>query len=255
MKRLVMILLVMIMVMASSSVYAYDNDFETHFALEARDIGPCRKLVGKTEILLAFVSTPDHPWTDDKKQEVFDVSDSSVQIMKDEALRYGNTLELSYYPFEFSIPMEFSKDYEWYDYLLQNDYKVQNMDVIQQRYRRSLHVDSAPIIFLFNSWDRSYSRTTSAQNASFEDECSIIFCDTDMHDNYLTHELLHQFGAIDYYDYDNEGVENVAKKYFPESDMLIVSHDIDELTAFLVGWTDEIGPNAEAFLKETDGLR
>ena len=74
-----------------------------------------------------------------------------------------------------------------------------------------------------------------------------------MDDNYLTHELFHQFGAIDLY--NQEGVEKVALKYFPNSDMLTVSHVIDDLTAYLVGWTDTLSAKAQKFLKETEGLR
>ena len=37
--------------------------------------------------------------------------------------------------------------------------------------------------------------------------------------------------------------------------MLTVSHEVDDLTAFLVGWTDTLSGKAQAFLDETKGLR
>ena len=47
----------------------------------------------------------------------------------------------------------------------------------------------------------------------------------------------------------------MAEKYFPNSDMLTVSHEVDELTAYLIGWTDGLGQKSQAFLQETEGLR
>ena len=258
MKRKIFILLLVFTTMIMNSIMAYadyNNSFEEHFALQARDIGPCRKLTGNVRIMLIFVNTPEHPWTEKKKEEVYSVSTSSINIMKKEAARYGQYLNLSYGHLDFHIPTEYDDNQEWYRYILEKAYHVSNMDVIQQRYRRALRVDSAPMIFLFNSWDRSYSKVKSSLNANYDDEYCVIFCDTDMHDNYLTHELMHLYGAIDLYDYRGEGVEKIAKKYFPTSDMLHVSHNIDDLTAFLVGWTETISSNASKFLTETDGLR
>ena len=37
---------------------------DVHFALRGRDYGPCKKLLGDVEIIVIFVNTPQHPWTD-----------------------------------------------------------------------------------------------------------------------------------------------------------------------------------------------
>jgi len=231
------------------------NAYEDHFALSARDIGPSRKLLGDVTIMLAFVSTPEHPWTPEKKQEVFDVSDSSVRIMTEAAREYGAELNLKYRTLDYSISCEYNKDRAWYKEILNKFYKVQDMAVIQQRYRRFLNVDSAPMIFLFNSWDQSITYVCSANTPTWNDEMCVIFCDTKMHDNYLTHELFHQYGAIDLYDYNGEGVKAAADRIFSHSCMREVSHTVDELTAFLIGWTDKLSVKTQKFLDETKGLR
>ena len=226
-----------------------------HFALRARDCGPCDKLLGDAYIILAFVSTPQHPWTQTMKDRVGSVSRSSIAIMESEAKRYGARLSLQLGILDFSVPYEYGKDKQWYKYILDQNYDPPVIAEALDYYRGYLNVDTVAMIFLFNSWDRSYTTCTSRDYPNYSDEYCVIFCDTDMHDNYLTHEVLHLYGAIDYYDYDGEGVQKAAYKYFPDSDMMYPSHVVDELTAYLIGWTDTLTYKARAFLAETEGLR
>ena len=66
----------------------------------------------------------------------------------------------------------------------------------------------------------------------------------------IAHELLHQFGAIDFY-FPRE-IEAIAKKYIGDSIMCNSSVDtVDDLTAYLVGWKDTVSENSYLFLKET----
>ena len=222
-----------------------------HFAFKAMDRGVNAKLLGDVEIILVYVSTPNHPWTSEQKDAVRKVSFSSVDIMMAEAKRYGADLNLSFGGLDFTIPYEYDADLTWYFYILNNIFHVDSIVDICEYYEKSLDKDGTPIIFLFNSWDISYSYSSNEDYPEWNEELCVIFCDTDMHDNYLTHELLHQYGAIDLYDYNKEGVEAVAKKYFPNSDMLTVSHEIDPLNAYLVGWTDSLTDDAIYFLNET----
>ena len=67
--------------------------------------------------------------------------------------------------------------------------------------------------------------------------------------NGFQHELLHVFGAKDFY-YPKE-VEQWATKHFPESIMNSSDEEVDTLTAYLVGWTDTVADNAIAFLKDS----
>ena len=71
----------------------------------------------------------------------------------------------------------------------------------------------------------------------------------------MAHELLHLFGAIDLYDYDNEGVRAIAEQFFPDSVMMKPTYVIDELTAYLIGWTKQPSPKVLQFLARTKGLR
>ena len=228
--------------------------FKDHFALQAKDLGSCRRLTGDNCIVLIFVSTPAHPWTDEMREKVFQVSRSSVKYMQQEAKRYGAQLRFSLASVNFSIPFEHNRDKKWYYHILKERYHTDTIVDAYNHYKQNLK-KNATIIFLFNSWEISYTCLCSRSRPNWKDEFCVIFCDTKMHDNYLTHEVMHLYGAIDFYDYRKEGVAAVARQLFPDSNMLKVSHVIDDLTAYIVGWTDQLSPKAIEFLEKTRGLR
>ena len=70
---------------------------------------------------------------------------------------------------------------------------------------------------------------------------------------------MHQYGAVDLYDLSSEGVEEISEQIFPDSVMLRQEGtEIDELTAYLIGWIDDpsvLSDDTLFFLTLTDGLR
>ena len=223
-----------------------------HFALRSRNVGPCRKLLGNVTLLVVFVNTPQHPWTEQKKQEVYQITNSSLGYMRKNARAYHANVNFSAGYLEFYVSSEASfegNNSDWYWEIIHNVYHEQSIVQVYDRYRKDMGVDEAPMIFLFNSWDRSYT------SCGWDEEYCVIFCDTKMHDNYLTHEVYHLYGAIDYYDYNNEGVEKIARKYFPRNVMACTGRNMDDLTAYILGWTETLSRKANQFLQATDGLR
>lgn len=65
------------------------------------------------------------------------------------------------------------------------------------------------------------------------------------------HELLHLFGAEDFY--YPPVVEKAADKWLPDS-IMNEGHTIDALTRVLVGWDTWLSGNAEGFLNDTKGV-
>lgn len=228
---------------------------DVHFALRGRDYGPCKKLLGDVEIIVIFVNTPQHPWTDAQREAVYRVSYSSVDYMEKAARQYHADFRPTLGFLEFTVSTEFSSDLAWYWEIIHNVYQENSIVQVYDRYRQDLHVDEAPIIFMFNSWDLSHTYNSEVDYPGWKEEFCVIFCDTNMHDQYLNHELYHQFGAIDLYDYENEGVARIAKRIFGKSLMLCNGPPTDELTAYLIGWTDQLSPASRQFLQETEGLR
>ena len=239
------------LVLLSSQAFADAS----HFALLGRDLGPCRRLTGSAYVILVFVSTPAHPWTQKQKEAVYDVSWSSLDYIRANAKKYRADLDITYGCLDFSINTEYSRDLAWYWEIIHDEFHAQSIQQVYDYYKQSLQVDEAPILFLFNSWDLSCTYMCKADYPGWNEEFCVIFCDTQMHDHYLTHELYHLYGAIDLYDYSGEGVARIAHKYFGNCDMRCTSADVDDLTAYLIGWTDSLSASAQGFLRETKGLR
>ena len=226
-----------------------------HFALTSKNLGPCRELLGEVHITLVFVNTPLHPWNEEKKDEVFRMSWSSIDCMQKEARRYGANVNMRIGWLEYNLPFEHDKELKWYYTILEDYFHTKNIADLIRYYETYCKADNAPIIFLFNSWDRSHCYMCTKDFPRWNEEFGVIFCDTQLHDNFLTHEFLHIYGAIDLYDYNNEGVRAIAEQYFPDSVMMKPTHVIDELTAYLIGWTKQPSAKVMEFLSRTKGLR
>ncbi len=231
------------------------NSDNGHFALSGKNLGPCRELVGNIYVMLFFVHTPLHPWSEAKKEEAFRQTWSSIGYMKKEAVRYGAGVDMRVAWFEYSLPFEHDKELKWYHTILRDYFHNESMADLLKYYEGYFKVDNAAIVFLFNSSDRSHCYMSTKAFPYWKEEFGVIFFGKDFHDNYLTHEFLHLFGAIDLYDYDNEGVRAVAEQYFPDSIMMKSTYVIDELTAYLIGWTKQPSPKVLQFLSKTKGLR
>lgn len=126
-----------------------------------------------------------------------------------------------------------------------------NAAAMQNYYERQYHCTEAPIIFAINRPMRSFASVNNTKSFFRQDEFSAVFRHTSgmFESRVLLHELLHQFGAPDYY-YPQVTV-NAAYRYFPDSIMFMNGNEIDDLTRCLIGWTNELTPRAMAFLRET----
>ncbi len=241
---------------ALSSTGADALAYSNHFALRGHEWGPCDRFVGDAYIILVFISTPLHPWTQSVKDQVNNASWSSIANMEREAGKYGASLNLRFGGLDYTVPYEQNSDLKWYNYLMEEVFHVKSIKELYEYYQSSLCADTVSMVFLFNSNDRSHTYMTSCDYPYWNEEFSVIFCDPSLlHDNLLTHEVLHLYGAIDLYDYSYEGVQRISERYFPASVMRNGRQGVDELTAYLIGWKSTLSSNAKAFLNETQGLR
>ena len=226
-----------------------------HFALRSRDVGACRKLLGNIRAIVVIVNTPQHPWTQAKRDELNRVSWSSVEYMNKNAQTYHANAHFDFCYLEYTLSGEYDENLNWYWEILHDYFHLNSMQEIQDYYTSPADVDEAPVLFMFNSWALSHTYTAYTDYPGWNEEFCVIFCDTKMNDNYLTHELYHQYGAIDLYDYHNEGIYALSRKYFPNSVMRCEGVEMDDLNAYLIGWTDTLSDKAQRFLKESEGMR
>ena len=241
------------------------NGQDFHWVELGRDLGPAAKLIGDIQLLLVFVSTPEHPWSEEEISNFFDAVQPSTDFIMDEAERYGVPLSLSTQYFEASIPYEFDGsdlnniDLSWYWYLVKNYFHTDGMVSMHEAYEERFGKNNTPFLFVFNTLYRDITYSADLSHPNWQEEFSINYGQQPPGDNSIAHELMHQYGAVDLYDLSSEGVEKVSEQIFPDSVMLsLEGTEIDELTAYLIGWIDdpaELSDDTLYFLTATDGLR
>ncbi len=116
--------------------------------------------------------------------------------------------------------------------------------------------DAKPVILVLNKRLRSFATvvyTTDKPHSESKREVSVIGRGCSGFENRtICHELFHNFGASDLY--EPSKVQELAELYLPDS----IMNDgilVDALTAYCIGWTDILSPEAQAFLWETRKLK
>ncbi len=229
-----------------------DNpQIKDNFFLEARNLGASRKLRGDIEIIICFMKKRPTDFTEFARAQFTEELYKACDWLKSEAERYGTKLTFKYRFFKIDTPAD-AQYTEVYD-LIKNFFNSQamSMDQLQSRYEKMSGSDESPFILVFDEKARSYAQKQSAQRIARQ-ETSIVYKERDnlFHWTTIAHELLHQFGAMDFY-YPREVVE-CARRYIKDSIMGVGAPNIlDDLTAYLVGIKDTISADTYYFLKET----
>ena len=229
---------------SASSDVIVPKGLENHIYLDSRSGGSCNSLTGKVLLTIIFVNDADSSWTKEDIQEIQTEQTKAASSLKESALSYGAELELEMNYMEVDVKESFTRldHYEWVkNALCQAGFK--NTEEASEEIKRKYDVKEAPILFYANRPGRSFA---IQYDNSDRLEYSILYRDA----GDFRHELNHLFGADDYY--YPEKVKTIAQKYFQESVMLSSdSQKVDSLTAYLIGWTDEIEEDALEFLYET----
>lgn len=205
-------------------------------------------LKGDVDVKLFFVNDDESEWTD---KEIERVTQNSImpalEFLKDEAKSYGVQLN-------FSV-QSFFEEQQYHGIINKN---LRNggstKDVLIQAakhlgYNSVLAMDGdlreknggREVIYLtlVNKDGISFARNQIARGNIGHIEHCVIFAPFD--DSTVAHEILHLFGAEDYY--DGERLD-VARKLYPLDIMLLETHSLSLLkvgdaTAFSIGWTNE----------------
>ena len=224
---------------------------EDHYYLEARGKGYCETFSGDVVLNFVFVTDSESGWTSDEIAQAKVDLDGYVISVRERASEYGVPLNLSYEFKEASISVAATQDdtERWRNKVavalgyLSEDNAQLALEAIQD-------CDSAPIFYLLNKKGRSVANMGLSRTGGE----SVIYYVKDGNAGAFTHELLHVFGARDFY--YPESVQTLADTYLSGS--IMISSDaedgVDDLTAYLVGWRDDISPNAQAFLDGTADL-
>lgn len=211
----------------TSYVYAFSQD---------RDKGACRMLRGDLELTVILVSADEQPW---KVQDLGDVSRSvseAIETLEEEAAAYDVALSITPVYYKTAAPADVDSE-NWRDNAIASIPELAGVDSWANR----------PVLFCVNTPGRCFARTGG-------DHMEYVIYYTDYDPGTVRHELLHLFGAEDFYFY--EEVEAAAYRHFPRSVMLNsdTNAETDPLTAYLVGWTEEPEGAAADFMADISHL-
>lgn len=225
------------------------------------DLGTCRTLMGDISIVLFFMDDFQSNWTE-KEIESFVLNDvePGLKFLEEEAGRRGIGLN-------FCIKKVCSSlMYDGEVILSIKDTGLATTDVLYQA-ARSLHYSSDEEMLadykkqygtevvcytIFNKNGTSYAiNPPRGDTTKVEEHCIVFKYDltSDRDDpigaqaSIISHELLHLYGAEDYYAPASR--KRLAQKHWPSDIMLKVKYDIADnnlgnATAFYVGWTNRV---------------
>ena len=175
-----------------------------------------------------------------------------MEILMSEANRYGASLQIKGCHLEMNVSPKASPR-DGFSLVVDN-FRSKTVEQLQEYYKERKGIDSIPLILAFNEAGRCFSYSRNNKRKGDVQEISVVFYEGNKMPEVLSraiaHEVLHQFGAIDFY-FPQE-VESIAKKYIGSSIMGGSSSlTVDDLTAYLVGWKDTVSASSYEFLRDT----
>ncbi len=217
------------------------EELRDHVYLAYRGKGYCEKLTGKVVVTVIFVSDPEGTWSETEINESKTELQSIADRISADAANYGAQVSISFSYKTVSISERIVNNVT--DAWMASALSAAGLPALRESNPKleSLYgVDAAPVCFFANHGGRAFA------SGSYGSEYSIIYDNT----HAFYHELNHIFGAKDFY-YPKE-VKEFSKTYLPDSIMVSSSSGVmDDLTAYLIGWTDTLSDNALSFLKST----
>ncbi len=219
------------------------GEYSDHVLLERKNMGGCKTLIGNVVVSAVFVKDNDSSWDTDSMNAQSDLLEAALKQLSLTAESYGYDLSLSaeYY---FAITNTSGRIEDGSDFARKalESANLPELHSVNLELKDMYGCDEAPVIFFLNKDGRSYAVNSTA---SYE----FAICYTTEYST-IMHELLHIFGACDLY--TPQAVNELAKNYYPDSIMINSTNgEIDELTAYSVGWLDDLSVSSKEFLDKT----
>lgn len=220
---------------------------DNHIFLDNKNCGACKSFTGNVLITVILVDDEESTWTTADMEDFRQVQMAATAKILKATREFHVALKINVQYMRCRVKGTFNqRDFsEWVKSAVKACGFADEKQIIPTLKKRH-GVKEAPVLFAVNRKGRSFTVTNTDDNGF---EYTVLYRD---HGDYR-HELLHLFGAKDYY--FPVAVRNVAKKYFANSIMMITKNAVvDSLTAYLVGWTERLSADAARFLEETAWL-
>ena len=222
--------------------------YSKHILLANRNEGGVKRLAGDVVVVVFFVNDAESRWTQRDKQLYRSKLEEAFRFIVSSAKKRGVRLRMRIACGDATVNQKCDpRNYtDWSKKIIQN-HRFGNVLQYQNGYKAHYGCDEAPVFFVFNKDFRSFASMADAASRGC-DELSII--SSYVEPSVIAHELLHQFGANDFY-YIDEIKDFLRQRQYssvmgPRQEMYI-----DSLTAYLIGWTSEISSDAVGILERT----
>lgn len=219
------------------------SEFADHIYLIAKNNGNCKELVGKVNVHVFLINDTVSGWDYNAQGDLKTSLAEQEKLLEADAAGYGKSLDLTfnYTVVEISVLVDTSDtEDDWQEAALAA-LGLKNVASAQESLASQYGGDSNPIIFAVNKAGRAYANWSSGKKS----ERVTLFSSSN---DSFRHELCHLYGARDFY-YPDEA-KALANRHIPDS-IMNSGEKVDALTAFLIGWDDELDANAYAFLDAT----
>lgn len=233
----------------------YMDDVRDMYALQGKNAGCSLKLRGRVVLITFLVNDGESEWNQKSEKAAIEMLKSACARLMSESGLGKKEFQITYACCQVSIPRVLSRRTSKncvVDVLRQFGYS--SVQEYQRHYEEKFSRDETAVTFLFNKDFRSFAHNVDKTSGTAEEEhpngeeYSIVSFDTNNitgSERTFLHELLHQFGAIDYY--YPEVIKFKAERFLPNS-IMNSGEIIDDLTRYLIGWDEKPSDVALEFL-------
>ena len=224
--------------------------YKDHYFISRRHMGSVKSLIGSVDVIVFFVNDSQSIWTERDKAKYKASQKAAMKYILWKARERGIPLQIRNAYVDATLRMVCTPDnyQDWTNAIIRK-YGASDIFTYQHKHEFVKQCTEAPILFVLNKPFRS-SALSVDWHARMYGELAIISSQCTEHT--IAHELLHQFGAMDLY-YPPE-VKKLVDRMNYTSIMDSHSMHIDDLTAYLIGWSEEIDATTVQFLEKTKHL-
>lgn len=225
-------------------------EIQGNFFLKSRDVGASRKLWGKIGVVTCYIKRGGRPWLESDKRAYDAAMVKAIDWLHSEARRWHVPLHIDRYYYEIDVPEDAnpSETFNHVKGFLNSD----TMEIAQEALEKRMEYDEMPFIFAYPERGRSFASSQWRDCNFYANENSTVFVHRDIDYGTIVHELLHQFGGQDFY--FPERVKERATYYYKNSIMGVGNKEVDDLTAYLIGWKNTISNVTYWFLRDTNWI-
>lgn len=236
------------------------EQYRSHPLFQAKGSGNVQSCRGKIHIRVFFVDDGKATWNDEARKAYRAVINDAIATLQRES-GLGAGIEMSWSEKNLKMAGSFENGLDAHKVIpaLLGVPNKSGVTRFQNDLRKSERCDEAPLVFVWNWRFRdSASQSASQSVARRSGEWATIGVDDLRNDpawekHTFIHELLHLFGAEDFY--YPRAIEAAAQKWLPGSVMNSGNGmEIDDLTRVLIGWDSTLTEAAEQFLKATSSI-